>query len=133
MAVTDTVADLLTRIRNANKALHDHTDVPTSKLCLEILRILKEEGYIRNFEPVADAEHPTTRVYLKYLGAKRERVITNLRRVSKPGLRVYRPTTNVPRVLKGLGIAIVSTSRGVVTDRAARNLGVGGEVLCYVW
>lgn len=133
MPVTDTVADLLTRIRNANKALLDHTDVPTSKFSLELLRILKEQGYIRGFEAVQDAEHPMTRVHMKYQGAKRERVITNLRRISKPGLRVYKPKAGVPRVLKGLGIAIVSTSRGLVTDAQARQLGVGGEVVCQVW
>lgn len=134
MPVTDTVADVLTRLRNANRALHDSTVVPTSKFNLEILRILQEEGYIRGFEPVPDSEpQKMTRVHLKYVGPKRERALNNLKRVSKPGHRVYKPKTDVPRVLKGLGIAIVSTSRGLVTDRAARKLGVGGEVVCYVW
>jgi small subunit ribosomal protein S8 len=134
MPVTDTVADLLTRIRNANRALHDQTNVPTSKLNLEILRILRDEGYIRGFEAVeSEGPEAMTRVQLKYIGSKRERVLNGLKRVSKPGLRVYKGKADVPRVLKGLGIAIVSTSRGLMTDRAARDLGVGGEVLCLVW
>ncbi|MCC6485489.1 MAG: 30S ribosomal protein S8 [Armatimonadetes bacterium] len=134
MPVTDTVADVLTRLRNANRALHDSTVVPTSKFTLELLRILQEEGYIRGFEAVPDsAPQEMTRVHLKYVGPKRERVLNNLQRVSKPGLRVYKPNTEIPRVLKGLGIAIVSTSRGLVTDRVARKLGVGGEVICHVW
>ncbi|MEI6915111.1 MAG: 30S ribosomal protein S8 [Armatimonadota bacterium] len=134
MPCTDTVADLLTRIRNANRAYHESTVVNTSKFSLEILRILQEEGYIRGYEPVPDtAPQLMTRVHLKYVGAKRERVINDLKRVSTPGHRVYRPNTEIPRVLKGLGIAIVSTSKGLTTDRAARKMGIGGEVVCFVW
>lgn len=133
MPVTDSVADLLTRIRNANRALHDYTDVPTSKFNLEILRILKEQGFIRGYDAVSGTKFPTTRIYLKYLGTRRERVITNLKRISKPGLRKYSQSQNLPRVLKGLGIAIVSTSSGLLTDAQAREKGVGGEVVCYVW
>lgn len=133
MPVTDAVADVLTRIRNANRALHEETLVPQSKLSSEILRILKEQGYIRHYEPVADSLPPMTKVFLKYRGAKRVPVITNLKRVSRPGLRVYKGSSEIPRVLKGLGIAIVSTSQGVLTDKAAREKGVGGEVLCFVW
>lgn len=132
MSVTDPIADLLTRIRNANLANHDTVEVPASKLNIEILRILRDEGFIKGFELLKDAKFPTARIELKY-GPKREKVITNLKRVSKPGLRVYAKRDKIPRVLRGLGIAILSTSKGVMTDREARKLGVGGEVLCYVW
>jgi len=132
MTVTDPVADLLTRIRNANAARHDSVDVPAAKLNMEILRILKDEGFIKNYELVKDAKFPTARITLKY-GPKQEKVIGNLKRVSKPGLRVYAKRDKVPRVLRGLGVAVISTSKGVMTDRDARRLGIGGEVLCYVW
>ncbi len=132
MTVTDPVADLLTRIRNANAARHDQVDVPAAKLNMEILRILKDEGFIKNYELVKDAKFPTARITLKY-GPKQEKVIGNLKRVSKPGLRVYAKRDKVPRVLRGLGVAVISTSKGVMTDRDARRLGIGGEVLCYVW
>jgi len=132
MTVTDPVADLLTRIRNANSANHDFVEVPASKLNMEIVRILREEGFIKNFEPVRDRQFATAKLSLKY-GPKQEKIISNLRRVSKPGLRVYAGRDRVPRVLRGLGIAIISTSRGVMTDREARKLGIGGEVMCYVW
>jgi small subunit ribosomal protein S8 len=132
MTVTDPVADLLTRIRNANAARHDYVDVPAAKLNMEILRILKDEGFIKNYELVKDAKFPTARITLKY-GPKQEKVIGNLKRVSKPGLRVYAKRDKVPRVLRGLGVAVISTSKGVMTDRDARRLGIGGEVLCYVW
>lgn len=132
MSVTDPVADLLTRIRNANSANHDALEAPASKLNMEIIRILQSEGFIKGYEMVKDSKFPTVRIHLKY-GSKREKVITNLRRVSKPGLRVYKGRQDVPRVLRGLGIAIVSTSKGVMTDRDARRRKVGGEVLCYVW
>lgn len=132
MTVTDPVADLLTRIRNANAARHDFVDVPAAKLNMEILRILKDEGFIKNYELVKDAKFPTARITLKY-GPKQEKVIGNLKRVSKPGLRVYAKRDKVPRVLRGLGVAVISTSKGVMTDRDARRLGIGGEVLCYVW
>ena len=132
MAVTDPVADLLTRIRNANGANHDTVDAPASKLNVEVVRILQSEGFIKSFEMVKDAKFPTVRVYLKY-GPRKEKVISNLKRVSKPGLRVYSGRETLPRVLRGLGVAVISTSRGVMTDREARKLGIGGEVLCYVW
>ncbi len=132
MSVTDTVADLLTRIRNANSANHDHVNVMASNLNREILRILQEEGFIASFEPTKDSKHPMFTVNLKY-GPRKEKVITGLKRVSKPGRRVYASRDNVPRVLRGLGIAIMSTSSGLMTDASARKLGIGGEVICYVW
>lgn len=132
MTVTDPVADLLTRIRNANSAYHDIVEAPASKLNMEIVKILQSEGFVKSFEMVKEAKFPTVRVHLKY-GSRREKVITNLKRVSKPGLRIYKKRDELPRVLRGLGIAILSTSRGVMTDREARKLGTGGEVLCYVW
>lgn len=132
MSVTDPVADLLTRIRNANSANHDSVEAPASKLNMEVVRILHTEGFIKGFEMVKDAKFPTVKIQLKY-GQRKDKVITNLKRVSKPGLRVYAKRADVPRVLRGLGIAIISTSKGVMTDRAARRLGIGGEVLCYVW
>jgi small subunit ribosomal protein S8 len=132
MNVTDPVADLLTRIRNANRANHETVEAPASKLSMEIVKILQAEGFIKGYEMVRDAKFPTVKVQLKYSGRK-DKVITNLKRVSKPGLRVYAKRDEVPRVLRGLGIAIVSTSRGVMTDREARRSGIGGEVLCYVW
>ncbi len=129
---TDPVADLLTRIRNANSAFHDSLDISGSKIKLEIVKILQREGFIKGYEIVKDPKQDTIKVFLKY-GPKREKVITNLKRVSKPGLRVYAGHENLPRVLRGLGIAIVTTSQGVMTDREARKKGIGGEVLCYVW
>ncbi|NLN76450.1 MAG: 30S ribosomal protein S8 [Armatimonadetes bacterium] len=132
MTVTDPVADLLTRIRNANSAKHDFVEVPASKLNMEIVKILQGEGFIKNFEPIKDRQFPTVKVSLKY-GPKQEMILSNLKRISKPGLRVYAKRDRVPRVLRGLGVAIISTSRGVMTDREARKLGIGGEVLCYVW
>ena len=129
---TDPVADLLTRIRNANSAFHDSLEISGSKIKLEIVKILQREGFIKGFEIVKDPKQDTIKVFLKY-GPKREKVITNLKRVSKPGLRVYTGHEKLPRVLRGLGIAIVTTSQGVMTDREARQKGIGGEVLCYVW
>jgi small subunit ribosomal protein S8 len=132
--LTDPVADMLTRIRNANKALHDRAEMPNSKLKVEIARILKEEGYIRDYH-VAETEdrpHKTLVVELKY-GRSRERIITDLKRVSKPGRRIYAGKDRRQRVLGGMGIAIMSTSRGVVTSRTAEAEGSGGEVICYVW
>ncbi|HEY0417621.1 MAG TPA: 30S ribosomal protein S8 [Gaiellaceae bacterium] len=128
--LTDPVADMLTRIRNANKALHDTAEMPSSKLKVEIARILKEEGYIRDFHVSEEGTHPTLVVALKY-GRGRERVLSGLRRVSKPGRRIYAGKDRRQRV--PMGIAIMSTSRGVVTNRTAAQQGVGGEVLCYVW
>jgi len=132
MAVTDPVADLLTRIRNANSAGHDHAEVLHSKLGLAIIKILQSEGFIRSYEVQKDRAQNRIRVNLKY-GPRKEKVITNLKRVSKPGLRVYSKRGDVPRILGGLGMAILTTSKGVMTDREARRLGVGGEIMCYVW
>jgi small subunit ribosomal protein S8 len=131
-ALTDPIADLLTRIRNANGAFHDQVEIPASKLKLEIVRILAEQKFIKSFQHLPDDKQGTIRVQLKY-GPKRERVITNLKRVSKPGLRVYKRADQIPRVLGGMGISIISTSRGLLTDAQARREKVGGEVLCHVW
>ncbi len=132
MQITDPVADMLTRIRNANAAKHETVDVPASKLKQSIAQILLDEGYIKAFTVVNDGVQGTIRITLKYLGNK-EKVITGLRRVSKPGLRVYAGADELPKVLKGLGIAIISTSKGVMTDKAARAAHIGGEVLAFVW
>jgi|SRR5438270_12551772 len=132
MRLTDPVADFLTRIRNAIRARHQKVDVPASKLKLEIARILKEEGYISNYKAVEEEGHKTLRVYLKYSN-NNEAAITNVERVSKPGCRVYVGRAEVPRVLGGLGINILTTPRGVMTGRQARREGVGGEILCQVW
>lgn len=130
--MTDPLADMLTRIRNASMNQHEKVDVPGSKLKLEIARILKEEGYIKNFKFIRDNKQGAIRVFLKYEEGKRP-VIAGIQRVSKPGRRVYTRAKEIPRVLGGVGIAIVSTSKGVMTDRKARRLNVGGEVLCNVW
>jgi small subunit ribosomal protein S8 len=132
MVMTDPIADMLTRVRNANSAYHDATQMPYSKLKVHVAEILQQEGYISSWE-VADAEvGKTLTITLKY-GPNRERSIAGLRRISKPGLRVYAKSTNLPRVLGGLGVAILSTSSGLLTDRQASKKGVGGEVLAYVW
>ena len=131
--MTDPIADMLTRIRNANTAKHDTVDVPASKIKTEIARILLDEGYIKAYEIVEDGVVKTIKITLKYGADKNEKVITGLKRISKPGLRVYANTEDIPRVLGGLGTAIISTNKGVVTDKEARKLGVGGEVLCFVW
>ncbi|GHU87060.1 30S ribosomal protein S8 [Clostridia bacterium] len=132
MNITDPVADMLTRIRNANAARHDTVDIPASNLKKAIAEILLEEGYIKNFQFIKDSGQGVLRVSLKYVSGK-EKVITGLRRVSKPGLRVYAGADEIPRVLKGLGIAIISTSTGIMSDRKARAAHVGGEVLAFVW
>ncbi len=132
MTMTDPVADFLARIRNAIRARHPKVDVPASKLKLEIARILKEEGYIANFKAAEEGGHKLLRVYLKY-GAGNEAAISNLARVSRPGCRVYVGRTEIPRVLGGLGINILTTPRGVMTGKQARKEGVGGEILCEVW
>ena len=132
MQITDPVADMLTRIRNANSAKHPTVDVPASNLKKAIAKILLEEGYIKAYEVKEDGTQGMILITLKYLG-KQEKALSGLRRVSKPGLRVYAGADELPRVLKGLGIAIISTSRGVMTDRKARELHVGGEVLAFVW
>ena len=132
MQITDPVADMLTRIRNANTAKHESVDVPASNLKKAIAKILLDEGYIKSYEVVEDGTQGVIRIQLKYLAGK-EKVISGLRRVSKPGLRVYAGADELPRVLKSLGIAIISTSKGVMTDKAARANHVGGEVLAFVW
>ena len=132
MQITDPVADMLTRIRNANTAKHESVDVPASNLKKAIAKILLDEGYIKSYEVVEDGTQGVIRIQLKYLAGK-EKVISGLRRVSKPGLRVYAGADELPRVLKGLGIAIISTSKGVMTYKAARARHVGGEVLAFVW
>ena len=132
MSLTDPVADLLTRVRNAIHAHHQKLDVPASKLKVEIARILKEEGYIANFKAVEEDGHKIIRVYLKYSNSN-EAAITNVSRVSSPGCRVYVRRSEIPRVLGGLGINILTTPRGVMTGRQARREGVGGEVLCEIW
>ena len=132
MHITDPVADMLTRVRNANNAKHETVDVPASNMKKSIAQILLDEGYIKNFQVVDDGLQGMIHITLKY-NAGKEKVITGLRRVSKPGLRVYARKDNIPKVLNGLGIAIISTSRGIMTDREARKQGVGGEVLAYVW
>ena len=132
MQITDPIADMLTRIRNANNAKHDTVDVPASNMKKSIAQILLDEGYIKNFQLIDDGTQGVIRITLKY-GAGKEKVISGLRRVSKPGLRVYAGADELPKVLKGLGIAIISTSKGLMTDRKARELHIGGEVLAFVW
>ena len=132
MVMTDPIADMLTRIRNANHAKHEFVDIPASKIKKEIANILLEEGYIKGFDVIDDRKQGIIRIELKYQQNK-ERVITGIKRISKPGLRVYVGKEDTPKVLGGLGIAIISTSKGIVTDKKARKQGVGGEVICYVW
>ncbi|MDY3019180.1 MAG: 30S ribosomal protein S8 [Oscillospiraceae bacterium] len=133
MHITDPVADMLTRIRNANNAKHDTVDVPASNMKKSIAQILLDEGYVKSYQLIDDGTQGIIRIALKYNQPNKEKVITGLRRVSKPGLRVYAGAEELPRVIKGLGIAIVSTSKGVMTDKAARAAHVGGEVLAFVW
>lgn len=132
MQITDPIADMLTRIRNANSAKHDTVDIPASKMKKSIAEILLQEGYIKNYQLIDDGTQGIIRIILKY-GPGREKIISGLRRVSKPGLRVYAGADELPRVLRGLGIAIISTSKGVMTDKAARSEHVGGEVLAFIW
>ena len=132
MAVTDPIADMLTRIRNGNLARHDHVLIPASKFKLEIAKALKGQGYIQKYDLIDDKRQGQIRIHLRYT-PNRTRVITGLRRVSRPGMRVYVDAGQVPRVMGGLGVAVLSTSRGVLTDREARRRRVGGEVICYVW
>jgi small subunit ribosomal protein S8 len=132
MVMSDPIADMLTRIRNANIVRHETVEIPASKMKREIAEILKKEGFIRDAEYVEDSKQGIIRVFLKY-GSNNERVISGLKRISKPGLRVYTKSQEVPRVLGGLGIAIISTSNGVMTDKEARQTKAGGEVICYVW
>ena len=133
MTMSDPIADMLTRIRNANTAKHDTVDVPASKMKLAIANILLDEGYIAKYDLVEDGAFKTIHITLKYGADKNEKVISGLKRISKPGLRVYANTEDIPKVLGGLGTAIISTNKGVVTDKEARKLGVGGEALCFVW
>ena len=132
MTMTDPIADMLTRIRNANSVGHESVEIPASKMKKAIAQILLDEGYIENFEVIDDGVQGTIKVTLKY-GANKERVISGIKKISKPGLKVYAKASDVPRVLGGLGIAIISTSKGVISDKEARKLGIGGEVICYVW
>ena len=131
--MSDPIADMLTRIRNATAAKHDTVDVPASKMKLAIAEILLEEGYIKNFEVIEDGVFKTMHITLKYGADKNEKIISGIKRISKPGLRVYAGKEDMPKVLGGLGIAIISTNQGVITDKKARELGVGGEVLAFVW
>ena len=132
MVMTDPIADMLTRIRNANTVRHDKLELPASNMKKEIAEILKREGFVRDVEYVEDSKQGMIRIFLKY-GSNNERVISGLKRISKPGLRVYAKSSELPRVLGGLGIAIVSTSKGIMTDKEARQQNVGGEVLAYIW
>jgi small subunit ribosomal protein S8 len=132
MVISDPIADLLTRIRNANTVNHDRIEVPGSKIKKAIVQILKDEGFVRDFEWIDNGHQGVIRVYLKY-GPNKTKVIAGLRRISRPGLRVYAKKDQVPKVLGGLGIAVLSTSKGIMTDKKARQDGLGGEVLCYIW
>ena len=133
MTMSDPIADMLTRIRNANTAKHDTVDVPASKMKIAIANILLDEGYIAKYDLVEDGHFQTIHITLKYGADKNEKVISGLKRISKPGLRVYAGSEDLPKVLGGLGTAVISTNKGVITDKEARKLGVGGEVLCYIW
>ncbi|MBI3997559.1 MAG: 30S ribosomal protein S8 [Armatimonadetes bacterium] len=130
--ITDSIADMLTRLRNANAARHDHVLVPLSRMKVEIAKILKAEGFIADYQVIERKPQNQLRLQLRY-GPKRQQVLTGVRRVSRPGLRIYAKRVSLPQVRRGLGVAIVSTSRGIMTDREARRHGVGGEVICYVW
>jgi len=131
--LSDPIADMLTRIRNANSARHDKVDIPSSKEKVAIAQILQREGYVKGYEIIKDGVKQTMRITLKYGRNKSDKVIAGLKRISKPGLRVYAGCEDIPKVLNGLGLAIVSTNKGIVTDKEARKLGVGGEVLAFVW
>ena len=133
MQITDTIADMLTRIRNANSAKHDTVDIPASNMKKAIAQILVDEGYVKNFQVIEDGKQGVIRITLKYQGASKSPVLLGLRRVSKPGLRIYSSSEDMPKVMKGIGTAIVSTSKGVMTDKKARQEHVGGEVLAFIW
>jgi small subunit ribosomal protein S8 len=132
MAMTDPIADMLTRIRNANVVYHEKVDIPASKMKAALAEILKNEGFIRDYQQISDNKQGVIRVFMKY-GVERERVITGIKRISKPGLRVYVKKTEIPRVLGGLGVAVISTTLGLMSDKQARVAGLGGEVVCYIW
>ncbi len=133
MQISDTIADMLTRIRNANSAKHETVDIPASNMKKAIAQILVDEGYVKDYKVIEDGKQGIIRIALKYQGASRTPVLQGLRRVSKPGLRIYSSCEDMPRVMKGIGTAIVTTSKGVMTDKAARKLNVGGEVLAFIW
>ena len=133
MQITDTIADMLTRIRNANSAKHETVDIPASNMKKAIAQILVDEGYVKEYKVIEDGKQGVIRVTLKYQGPSRTPVLMGLRRVSKPGLRIYSSSEDMPKVMKGIGTAIVSTSKGVMTDKAARKANVGGEVLAFIW
>ena len=133
MAMSDPIADMLTRIRNANTAKHDTVDIPSSKMKLAIADILVDEGYIAKYDLIEEGSFKTMRITLKYGATKNDKIITGIKRISKPGLRVYANKEELPQVLGGLGTAIISTNHGVITDKEARKLGVGGEVLAFIW
>ncbi|MCI9414404.1 MAG: 30S ribosomal protein S8 [Clostridiales bacterium] len=133
MQITDTIADMLTRIRNANSAKHDTVDIPASNMKKAIAQILVDEGYVKSYQVIEDDKQGIIRVVLKYQGANKSQVLMGLRRVSKPGLRIYSSSEDMPKVMKGIGTAIVSTSKGIMTDKQARKEHVGGEVLAFVW
>ena len=133
MTMSDPIADMLTRIRNANTAKHDSVNIPSSKMKIAIANILVEEGYVEKYELVDNGNFKDIRIFLKYTANKSERIISGLKRISKPGLRIYASRDELPRVLGGLGTAIISTNNGVITDKEARKLNVGGEVLAFVW
>jgi len=132
MVMTDPIADFLTRIRNGNMVMHKTVEVPSSKIKLAIAEIMREEGYIKDYEYIEDGKQGIIRIYLKY-GPNKEKVITGIKRISKPGLRVYVKKDEIPKVLGGLGTAVISTSKGLMTDKKARKSGLGGEVICYIW
>lgn len=132
MSMSDPIADFLTRIRNAGLVYHDKVEIPASRLKKDLAELLKAEGFIKDVETIQDDKQGVIRLYLKY-GPNRERVITGLKRISRPGLRVYAKKDEIPKVLGGLGVAVISTSRGIMTDKQARKEGLGGEVLCYIW
>ena len=133
MQISDTIADMLTRIRNANSAKHDTVDIPASNMKKAIAQILVDEGYVKNYQVIEDGKQGIIRVTLKYQGPSKTQVLKGLRRVSKPGLRIYSSSEDMPKVMKGIGTAIVSTSRGVMTDKMARKENVGGEIIAFVW
>lgn len=129
---TDSIADMITRIRNAQQAYKEELEMPSSKMCLEIARILKKEAFIKDYKVIEEGEKPVLKIHFRY-GPQKKRVITGLKRISKPSLRIYRKKKDIPFVLNGLGVAIVSTPKGILTDEEARQANVGGEVLCYIW
>lgn len=133
MGMTDPLADMLTRIRNANKAKHEKVDIPSSNLKIQVVRILKDEGYLKNYKVIKDGKQGILRVYLKYEGETKKQVMSGLKIISRPGLRRYVQKDEIPMVLRGLGLTILSTSKGILGDKEARKLNVGGELLCSVW